>query len=128
LTGEEVRHLEWLWAVRPPAADRMDYYLARILQLHTNLNRDTKQHSDPFPLSEFRVDWEKQAIERWAAADATRKDERDAAWGDDELGPMPDEPLTDAEEAEMLAVLEAQHAAIYAQMMGFQEAMTPAQG
>lgn len=106
----------------------MDYYLARILQLHTNLNRDTKQHSDPFPLSEFRVDWEKQAIERWAAADATRKDERDAAWGDDELGPMPDEPLTDAEEAEMLAVLEAQHAAIYAQMMGFQEAMTPAQG
>ncbi len=106
----------------------MDYYLARILQLHTNLNRDTKQHSEPFPLSEFRVDWEKQARERFEAADDERKEARAAAWGDDELGPMPDEPLTDAEEAEMLAALEAQHAAIYAQMMGFQEAMTPAQG
>lgn len=128
LTGEEVRELEWLWAVRPPVADRMEYYLARLLQLHTNLNRDTKAHSDPFPLAEFRQDWEKQAVERWAAADAQRKEEREAAWGDDELGPMPDEPLTDAEEAELMAALEAQHAAIYAQMLGFDAAMAPAHG
>lgn len=128
LTGEEVRELEWLWAVRPPVADRMEYYLARLLQFHSNMNRDRKEHPNPSPLSEFRVDWEQQARERWEAADAERRDAREAAWGDDELGPMPDDPLTDAEEAAMLAALEAQHMAIYAQMMGFDAAMTPAQG
>ncbi|MCA1668145.1 MAG: hypothetical protein LC793_12275 [Thermomicrobia bacterium] len=123
-----MRELEWLWAVHPPAADRIEYYLARLLQLHTNLNRDTKQHADPFSLSEFRIDWEKEANERWRDTEATQREEREAAWGDDEDGPPPEEPLTDAEEAELLAALEAQHAAIYAQMMGYQQAVTPAQG
>lgn len=120
--------MEWLWAVRPPIADRIEYYLARLLHLHTNLNRDTKQRPDPFPLAEFRVNWEKLAIERWEAEEAKRRDERAAAWGDDGLGPMPDAPLSDADEAELIAALEAQHAAIYAQMMGYQEANRPAQG
>lgn len=105
-----------------------DALCARLLQLHTNLNRDTKQQPDPYPLADFRVNWEKLAVERWEAEEATRRDERDAAWGDDDLGPMPAAPMSDADEAELMAALEAQHAAIYIQMMGYQEAATPAPG
>jgi hypothetical protein len=123
-----VRELEWLFAAHPPAESRIEHYLVRLLQLLTNINRDSKEHPEPFAFADFRVDWEKAAVAAWKTADEKRAADRADAWGDDQYGPMPDEPLTDAEEAEMLAELEAQHAAIYASMVGFTERMTPAQG